>query len=233
MSLETKRQELRSKIPEGYNGLQHFIVLNVVSLSMIVLSAVMLRGIVWWELLFVPGFFVFANVFEWFYHKGPLHTPNALGGLMKDGYVSHAKSHHILFTDDDMRVKEWRDLTFTLFSPWFLLTIGCIVVPLGLVLGLTISWNLFWLFLLSSYGYYFVYEWLHTMHHWPEGYWLAETRLFTWLRQHHARHHNLRRMTKGNFNVSFPLADYLFGTVLDEGEEAAPDVSAGTPSTSR
>lgn len=35
-----------------------------------------------------------------------------------------------------------------------------------------------------------------------------------WLRTHHTRHHELARMEKGNFNVSFPLWDWLLGTML-------------------
>ena len=32
------------------------------------------------------------------------------------------------------------------------------------------------------------------------------------LRRHHTRHHDLALMGRWNFNITFPIADWLFGT---------------------
>lgn len=221
MDLEAKRAELRAKIPANYNGKLHFITLNTVSLTAIAIGLANLGELAWWDWAFVPGFFAFANFFEWAYHRWPLHTP----GYIREGYLSHAKCHHILFTDDAMPMEEWNDLNYTLFHPFFLVIILCIVLPVGLLLGALISPNLLWLSVISGYGYYWVYEWLHTLHHFPQGFAFAETPFVNWLREHHARHHNIRQMTRGNFNVSFPLADYIIGSVLPDGRKQ----SAKTP----
>ena len=76
--------------------------------------------------------------------------------------------------------------------------------------------NLAWLFFVSVLAYYFVYEWFHFAHHLSRDSWLGRRALVGWLRQHHTRHHELALMEKGNFNVSFPLWDWLLGTMLPE-----------------
>jgi len=42
-----------------------------------------------------------------------------------------------------------------------------------------------------------------------------------WLRRHHAAHHDPRLMTRYNFNVTFPIADRLFGTVAPAAADGA------------
>ncbi len=59
---------------------------------------------------------------------------------------------------------------------------------------------------------------LSVAHHLSRDSWLGRRALVGWLRQHHTRHHELALMEKGNFNVSFPLWDWLLGTMLPEME---------------
>ncbi len=72
-------------------------------------------------------------------------------------------------------------------------------------------------------AYYFVYEWFHYVHHLRRDSWLGRRALVGWLRTQHMRHHELARMEKGNFNVSFPLWDWLLGTMLPEFEAETPE----------
>jgi hypothetical protein len=121
----------------------------------------------------------------------------------------------VCFTDVRMEIADTRELMLVLFPPY--------VLPLLLVLTAPISvglWflapNLGWLFVASTLGYYLLYEWLHMFHHWPRDSWLGRRRLIAWLRRPHQLHHDPSVMTKGNFNVSFPLADVLFRSTLTQ-----------------
>lgn len=82
---------------------------------------------------------------------------------------------------------------------------------------------------MSVLACYFVYEWFHFAHHLSENSWLGRRAVVGWLRLHHTRHHELALMAKGNFNVSFPLWDWLLGTMLLEANaEAASETDRST-----
>lgn len=63
-----------------------------------------------------------------------------------------------------------------------------------------------------SSSYFILYEIVHYASHLPLGHWALSFRHFRRMRQHHLDHHNPRLMEKYNFNIVFPLFDYVFGT---------------------
>jgi len=73
--------------------------------------------------------------------------------------------------------------------------------------------ELFAPFLASGVFYYVHYEVLHTAYHLPEGHWLAQRGLVRRLRWLHQTHHDPALMTRYNFNITWPLCDWLFGTL--------------------
>lgn len=177
-------------------------------------------------LLAIP-FFAFANLCEWLFHRGPLHAPTR---FMRGLYRRHTGSHHVAFTDQDMAYVDSRELWLVLFPVYMFPVLLLLTAPVSL--GFAWAWPpLGWVFLGTAFAYYWVYEWLHLMHHWPQESWLGRRRLVGWLRRHHARHHDPKRMRAGNFNVSFPLCDYLLGTVLP-ADAAEPDPTECGVSTS-
>jgi hypothetical protein len=72
--------------------------------------------------------------------------------------------------------------------------------------------NLGWLFAATGVGYFLTYEWLHFAYHQPEASWIGRNPIVARLRRHHAVHHDPHRMRRVNFNITFPIADWLFGT---------------------
>ena len=134
-------------------------------------------------------------------------------------YERHTLQHHVFYPDDDMAFREPRELFFVLFPPLALPMLLLVNLPIPLLLGSLVSANLAWLFFSSVLAYYFVYEWFHYAHHLRQESWLGRRALVGWLRTHHTRHHELARMEKGNFNVSFPLWDWLLGTMLPAGRD--------------
>lgn len=69
-----------------------------------------------------------------------------------------------------------------------------------------------WLFAATGMGYFALYEWLHLAYHLdPDGQ-VGRLPGMKRLRRHHTVHHDPRNMGRVNFNVTFPLADWWFGT---------------------
>ncbi|MBW2313450.1 MAG: sterol desaturase family protein [Deltaproteobacteria bacterium] len=220
---EAKREKMMSKVPARYSGRAHWAFINLTTLLGIGICLALLESPVWWEWLFVPGFFVFANGFEWWIHRGPMHHPTRGLRLL---YERHTKQHHVFYPDDDMAYRDPRELFYVLFPPLALPMLLVVNLPIPLLLGHFVSANIAWLFFLSVLAYYFVYEWFHYVHHLRCDSWLGRRALVGWLRTQHTRHHELARMEKGNFNVSFPLWDWLLGTMLPDLGRESPDESA-------
>ena len=67
-------------------------------------------------------------------------------------------------------------------------------------------------------GMYLVYEFMHFCCHVEENWFVRNCPFVNTLRRHHTAHHNARLMMEINMNLTFPIADWLFGTSdLDRG----------------
>jgi hypothetical protein len=199
----TTRAEFVAKIPSWYSGWAHFAVVNLATLAIIGTCVMAVHGARWYEWALAPGFFVFANFFEWWVHRGPMHHRRPGARLL---FERHTLTHHAFFHPENMAYGSSKELVYVLFPAWVVPMFLLLVSPFVILLGIYVSQNLALIFLASVFAYYLVYEWFHTMHHIPG----SRTG------SHHRRHHDPKRMTTGNFNVSFPLADWVLGTLLDE-----------------
>ena len=221
---EAKRREMMARVPARYSGRAHWAFINITTALGVALCLAQLERLLWWEWFFVPGFFVFANAFEWWIHRGPMHHPTRGLRML---YQRHTLQHHVFYPADDMAFRDPRELFYVLFRPLALPMLLLVNLPIPLILGGLVTANLAWLFFASVLAYYFVYEWFHFAHHLSRDSWLGRRALVGWLRQHHTRHHELALMEKGNFNVSFPLWDWLLGTMLPETESERSAGSLG------
>ncbi len=210
-SLAERRAVLFATIPRWYSGYAHLIFINVLAGLGVYMLVGRLAQPTPWEWLLVPALFVFANWFEWMVHRGPMHHPTRGLRIL---YRRHTLEHHAIFTEDDMAIRNHREFYLILFPWWALPSLLVLNLPIPLVLSVMVSPNLGYLFYASTLVYYLVYEWFHTVHHLPPESWIGRRSLVRWVRTHHARHHDLARMTDGNFNVSFPLWDYILGSCL-------------------
>lgn len=217
MNIEEKREEYFASIPSWYSGYLHLLLINVVSIGIMVACLIALDDLKWWEWLLVPALFVFANGFEWWIHRGPMHHPTRGLRIL---FKRHTLEHHVAFTDDFMGLRNGRELMYILFPPWFLPLILVMNLPIPLALTFFGSPNLGLLFFATVMAYYLVYEWFHTVHHVPPDTWIGRRKIVGLLRYHHTRHHDPAVMTKGNFNVSFPLWDWILQSTLPpKGED--------------
>lgn len=167
------------------------------------------------EWLVLPIALLYANLAEYFGHRYPMHHPFPGLGLI---YKRHAGQHHRFFSQRQMPIDSLRDLRAVLFPPTLVLFFfGGFGLPLWFALDWLISANAAWLALAAGVAYYLNYELFHLAYHLPEQHPLARLGLIRRLRWLHARHHDPAVMTRVNFNISYPLGDWLFGT-LSRGE---------------
>ena len=206
------RAKMREQLEKGfYSGALHFLFPTTVCFVGIGYSLAMLSRVSFGEMLIVPITFLYANLVEYLAHRGPMHRRTRGARVV---FQRHTLEHHRFFTEEAMAFETTRDFRIVLFPPWaIVLFFAVFATPVGLVIYKLVSANAGFLFMATSLGYFLNYEWFHLFFHFPEDSWLARLPVIGWLRRHHARHHNPAFMTKYNFNITWPICDWVFGTL--------------------
>jgi hypothetical protein len=199
------------EVPARYDGRVHLaITFGGGSLALLACLA-QLHAVRPLEWLAVPASLLYANLAEYLGHRYPMHRPWRGLGLV---HRRHAAQHHRFFSDEAMPIDGLRDLRAVLFPPLLVLFFfGSFATPVWFALARGVSANVAWLFVASGIAYFLNYEILHTAYHLPEGHWLARVGMVKRLRWLHTIHHDPRQMATRNFNISYPLCDWLFGTL--------------------
>jgi hypothetical protein len=207
-------------LPAEYSAGRHMIRTAVLA-SGIALAAVWLAArasAMDWLLL--PAFFVVANGIEWLVHKNPMHHPMPPRFM----YKNHALFHHRAFLHDSMPIKDPRELGLVMM-PWYTM-LGLFVLssPIALLAAWWRGPGAAGIFFLAAALYFLTYETLHALYHMPPRFLRRvglSGALFQRMQSHHRHHHRLNRMAHVNFNVTFPLMDWLLGT--KESPNAIPE----------
>lgn len=173
------------------------------------------------EFIAFIGFFMYASVFEWTLHKYFMHQPR-----WQYSFQAHAVVHHGLFRyGDQYFLSKNEDLKKVRFAWWNAPVIFISHAPAIYLIGSLLNASIMVGALAALGLYYFLYEYLHYCMHVPTGRRLERTAWFLWLDSHHHMHH---RRHFSNLNVVFPLADFLFGSLISARERVeAPDREAG------
>ena len=211
------RAEYRRRIDGWYNGYLHVAVIYAIGVMAYVIFVSHIADVVWWEWLTVPVVFLISNGFEWFLHRYVMHRPQKNPAL-RAIYTRHTLMHHQFFTDAEMRFAGQGDWRVTVFPPYALVVFTLMSIPGALVLGWLISANVGWLLMCTTTGMYLIYEFMHLCCHVEENGFVRHCPFVNTIRRHHAAHHNQSIMMERNMNLTFPIADWLFGTSdLDRG----------------
>ncbi|HEY3967449.1 MAG TPA: sterol desaturase family protein [Planctomycetaceae bacterium] len=223
-SLSNFRADYRSKvIGRFYNGFLHlaFVVAGSVAVMAVALSCV--SDPTWLDWLCVPVTFFLANFVEYFGHRGPMHKYIHRMGLM---FHRHTHEHHRFFTDEWMTCRSQRDFKIVLFPAIMLLFyLGIVAFPIGFGLYLFHTWNTACFYVATATFYFMSYEVLHFCYHLDESSWVARVPVIRALRAHHRMHHRHDLMSNYNFNITWPIADFFFGTIYREGMRDEKKVS--------
>lgn len=204
------RIDRRESVPSWYSGWAHLAVITGVCLLAVALLLLQIHVLVWWHLLVIPFGFVVSNLVEYLAHRYPMHRPMPYVG--KYIYKKHAAIHHRYFTDKDMVLEDPRDLFEILTNPRHVVSFLTLsVLPISLVLGF-FSMTAGLLFAATAISYYLFYEWVHLASHLPSDHWIPSLPVMRSLCEHHQVHHNTRLMREYNFNIAFPIFDWVFKT---------------------
>lgn len=211
------RRGYRAKIYGWYNGYAHIAVVYAIGIAAMWIYIQHISAVQWWEWLTVPVTFLVCNVFEWFLHKHVMHRRINIVGL-RAIYERHTLNHHQFFTDEDVRFRDHMDWRVTVFPPYALVIFIMMSLPGVAVFGYLFGANVGWLFICTTTGMYLTYEFMHFCCHVDENAFVRNAPFINTLRRHHVAHHNKGLMMETNMNLTFPIADWMFGTSdLDRG----------------
>ena len=205
------RERYRAEqIPPGYSGVLHFtLILGFVGVVMAV-GARQLEAIQVLQWLAVPLTFLYANLAEYLGHRFVMHRRRPVLGLI---YERHTLQHHRFFTDTAMEYDSSQDFKAVLFPPLLMVFFALgFAVPAGVLLAWLFSANVAWLFVITAVAYYGSYEILHFAYHQRAGSWILAVPGVHRLRRLHLEHHDPALMQHANFNITWPICDWLFGT---------------------
>ena len=170
----------------------------------------------------------YSSIMEWLLHKYVMHRPVKIWTPWRTykflyPFEAHAMVHHTIFkSDDSYHLKEDKH-KFTIPMAWWngpvLATLGSTpFVLLSLFVGTWVVEITAWI---TIFGYYCTYEYIHWCMHLPKKRTVEETDLFCGRNGHHLLHH---RYMDRNFNVVLPIADWLFGTLINRAPYRFPQV---------
>ena len=205
------RKEYRTRIAGWYNGPIHVLMIYTIGLVSMWIYIQHIENVQWWEWLTVPVFLLVCNIFEWYLHLKVMHRPQKIKAL-KAIYKRHTLQHHQFFTDSEMRFRDQKDWRVTFFPPYALVVFILLSIPGAILLHFLVTPNVGWLFMCSTTSIYLIYEFMHFCCHVDENWFVRNVPLVNTIRRHHTAHHNSRLMMEKNMNLTFPVADWMFGT---------------------
>ncbi len=213
----TYRQVYRERIASWYNGYLHIAIIYTIGFGALFVYGSHIQNVRWWEWLTVPVVLVISNIFEWWIHRYVMHRPVRWKGG-RAIYTRHTLMHHQFFTDGEMRFADDADWRVTVFPPYALIVFILMSSVPALLLGWLIAPNVGWLLISTTTSIYLIYEFMHFCCHIDDNWFVRYCPFVNTIRRHHTAHHHQSVMMETNMNLTFPIADWLFGTSdLDRG----------------
>jgi hypothetical protein len=211
MNTEFREHYRREHVPPRYRAGRHLAFTFGIGGAVMVWAALQARAVAPLEWLTVPVTFLYANLAEYWGHRGPMHH---LRRGLRLVYERHTRQHHRFFTDDNMDLDGLRDLRAVLFPPVLMsFFVTAFMLPAALLLAWIATPNVAWLFVATSLAYFLNYEFLHMAYHLPAHHPIARLGLVRRLEALHRTHHDPRVMASRNFNITYPVCDWLFRTL--------------------
>ena len=212
---EAFRADYRARISPWYHGWAHVALIYAIGGALLAYAIPRIHSPTFAEWMVVPVVFMLCNVFEWALHRFIMHRP--VPGFMGI-YKRHTLAHHQFFTDHEPTIDTSRDFRITFFPPYALIAFIAMSVPAAWLLAQLWSTNAAWLLMCTTTGMYLNYELFHWCCHVKDDRIVRLVPFVNTLRRHHIAHHNTAIMMDKNMNLTYPIADWLFGTSdLDRG----------------
>ena len=212
---EAFRSRYRSAVHPLYNPWLHgaFVLLfGTVAISAFWSNVHEVRPAEW---LAVPVALLLFNLGVYVAHRHLGHHKKSFARMF---YARHAGDHHSFFAPGHMTYDDVRDWRVILFPAWLIvLHTLFITLPLWWLLK---QWNDNVAGIVGGclvLGY-LAYEVFHACEHLPPHNPITRLPWIRQMRRLHELHHRREMMQERNFNIVFPLMDYLFGTLYWEPE---------------
>lgn len=225
---DPRRARWQSRVPRYYSPELHLLgnLAVVVGISLWLIGRLGETAMPWWAWTAIPAGLVFANFVEYLLHRYPMHKRYAATAHV---FVQHTLRHHRFYTEKQMEAEGRRDLFFVIFQVQFGLFSLAVSAFMFFLARWVVNPEYATLLAITLMAYVLMLDGVHLMTHLPERL-FARGRIFGWgpwpyLMRLHKIHHNPRRMRDVNFNITFPLADWIMGT-LDDGRAMRPEHGA-------
>jgi hypothetical protein len=203
------RADFRTRIAPLYFGWAHVALIYTLGFAAIWYCARQISAPAWYEFLVIPVAFAISNTFEWWIHRYIMHRP--VKGFMGI-YKRHTLAHHQFFTEVEPTIDNTRDFRIVFFPPYALVAFMAMSLIPAAILGAVGLANAGWLLLITNVGLYLNYELFHFCCHVKNDRIVRHIPLINSIRRHHIAHHNTAIMMERNFNLTYPIADWFFGT---------------------
>jgi hypothetical protein len=167
------------------------------------------------EWLAVPLTLLFFNFCIYTVHRHLGHHKKTFARMF---YARHAGDHHSFFAPGHMTYDSARDWRVILFPAWLIVLHSLVITLPAWWLLKQLNANVAGLFAGCMILGYLAYEVFHTCEHLPPGNPITRLPWIRQMRRLHELHHRRELMQERNFNIVFPLMDYLFGTLYWEPE---------------
>lgn len=203
------QQRYRQGIGLHYHGYGHGICVLAIGLGIIGYCVWKLELTSWQPLLTVIAALIIANGLEYLAHRQLGHKRTRILPLF---YERHSGDHHRFFTHLDPLWRDHRDWRVVLFPLYLIVAVasanGAVAWGVALLFGPAVGY----LWLMTTVAAYLWYEVAHFCWHLPEQSWVFRIGFLRRMRLRHLIHHHPLMMNRVNFNITWPLFDYLLGT---------------------
>ena len=204
------RSRYRADIHPLYNPWLHgafVLAFGTLAISMFWSNVHQVRPAQW---LAVPVTLLLFNFGVYMVHRHLGHHKKSFARLF---YARHAGDHHNFFTPGHMTYDSARDWRVILFPAWLIvLHTLAVALPLWWLLK-HIDTNVAGLVGGVLVLGYLAYEVFHACEHLPSRNPLTRLPWIRQMRRLHELHHRRERMQERNFNIVFPLMDYLLSLI--------------------
>lgn len=205
-------ERLAARVPSWYSPLGHLVGNAVLTGGLVYLFAARMGEVRPWAWLFLPAALLVGNVVEFLIHRYPMHKRTR---HLDRFFKSHTLVHHRVFDEHDFDVEAGRDVYFVLTTVHTTaLSLGVLALVYAALL-LSVGPDVASITSIGLASYAMAVEVMHLVLHLPERWyqrWPLQWSLLRYLREHHRRHHDPRLMTRYNFNLAFPVTDFIVGT---------------------
>lgn len=212
------RSRYRAGISRWYNAWLHGGFVLLFGLAVLALLLTRIEHAQGWQWLAIPIGLIVFNWGEYTVHRTFGHYKQRIGGLF---YKRHTGDHHSFFVETMMPYQQARDWRVIFFPAW-LIVLYCVagLAPAYFLLA-RFDRNVAALFTATLLAGYLCYEIFHSCEHLPPEHWLTKLPWIRQMRRLHQLHHRRDLMQTKNFNLIFPLMDWLCGTLHWEPPEQA------------